>query len=183
VQKPGTSLVLRSPAVGEDGVLPKEFTGDGSSISPPLEWSKAPAGTKSYAVIMHHVAPDMVKWYWVLYNIPADTTSLPKNVQGVGTPGSNSMSRTPGYAPPHSKGPGAKQYTITVYALSAAPKISAVPGDVSRDALLEAMKGLILDSAELNVTYTREVGGDDREPPPRPGEKGQKPKPKRSRDQ
>jgi hypothetical protein len=49
----------------------------------PLEWGGAPDGTKSFAVIMHHVAPDMTKWYWILYNIPADEKSLPKNVKSV----------------------------------------------------------------------------------------------------
>ena len=49
----------------------------------PLEWGGAPDGTKSFAVIMHYVAPDMTKWYWILYNIPADEKSLPKNVKSV----------------------------------------------------------------------------------------------------
>ena len=153
-----TGFVLRSPEVAEGGPLPKEFTGDGEAATLPLEWSGAPAGTRSYAVIMHHMAPDMVKWYWVLYNIPADVTSLPKNVKGVGTLGNNSVNRDPGYATPKSKGPGVKKYTITVYALSAAPKITAAPDEVSRDVLLAAMKDSILASAELNVVYTRDFG-------------------------
>ena len=40
----GGSFVLRSPAVGDGGALPKEFTGDGDGATPPLEWSGAPAG-------------------------------------------------------------------------------------------------------------------------------------------
>jgi hypothetical protein len=34
---------------------------------------------------MHHQAPDQIKWYWIIYHIPAEVTSLPKNVQNVGT--------------------------------------------------------------------------------------------------
>ena len=151
--------MLRSPEVAEGGTLPKEFTGDGRSATLPLEWSGAPAGTRSFAVIMHHIpGPGTTKWYWVLYNIPADVTSLPKNVKGIGTLGNNSVNRDVGYAPPHSKGPGAKKYTYTVYALSAPPKISVPPEEVSRDVLLAAMKDSILASAELNVTYTRDFG-------------------------
>ena len=61
---------------------------------------------------MHHIAPDMTKWYWVLYNIPADVSKLPKNVKGIGTLGNNSVNDELAYAPPHSKGPGAKKYTL-----------------------------------------------------------------------
>jgi len=113
---------------------------------PRCRWSGVvvPAGTRSFAVVMHHVAPDMVKWYWVLYNIPADVTRLPKNVRGIGTLGNNSVNRELAYAPPRSKGPGEKKYTYTVYALSALPKITAPPEDISRDVLLSAMKGLVL---------------------------------------
>jgi phosphatidylethanolamine-binding protein (PEBP) family uncharacterized protein len=86
---------------------------------------------------------------------------LPKNVQGVGTLGNNSVNRRLGYAPPHSKGPGAKTYVLTVYALSAPIQLSVPPAEVNREVLLTAMKDLILDSAELKVTYDRTgaIGG------------------------
>ena len=176
IQKPGNSFVLRSSAVKADGVLPKEYTGDGDSISPPLEWSGAPSETKSYAVIMHHNAPDMLKWYWVLYNIPTDVTNLPKNVKGIGTVGNNSVNNRGGYAPPHSKGPGAKTYILTVYALSAPPKINGSPSEVSRDVLLTAMKDKILASAELDVTYTRSGEVQDGGENPRPGQERRPPR-------
>lgn len=174
------SMVLRSSVVADGGALPVDFTGDGTSATPPLEWSGAPAGTKSYAVIMHHIDPEGVtKWYWTLYNIPADMQSLPRNVQGVGTLGTNSINDRIGYAPPHSKGPGGKTYVLTVYALSAPVSFSVAPSAVNRDVLLAAMKDRILDSAELEVVYTRtgEVGGrgDDRPPPPGDG-RGRPPK-------
>ncbi len=158
-QSPGgarSGFQLKSPVVSESGTLPREYTGDGRGISPPLQWSGAPEGTRSYALIMHHVAPDGIKWYWVLYNIPPDITSLPKDVRNVGVLGNNSINRDPGYAPPHSKGPGAKKYTLTIYALSAPPRITLPAAEVNREVLLGAMKGLVLASAELNVTYTRE---------------------------
>ena len=156
VPKRTGAFALRSPAVANGGALPVEFTGDGASITPPLEWSGAPAGTKRYAVIMHHLDPEgKTKWYWTLYNIPADVGSLPKDVQGVGSLGNNSFNRRVGYAPPHSKGPGAKTYVLTAYALSAPVPMAISPSEVTRDTLLAAMKDLILDSAELKVVYTR----------------------------
>ena len=154
-------FLLKSPDVTNGGTLPKEFTGDGASATLPLEWSGAPAGTRSYAVVMHHIpGPGDVKWYWLLYNIPNDTMRLPKNVKGVGTLGNNSVNGRTEYAPPHSKGPGAKTYIYTVYALSAPVKLDVPPSEVSRDVLLSAMKDLILGSAALSVVYTRSPAPD-----------------------
>jgi formylglycine-generating enzyme required for sulfatase activity/phosphatidylethanolamine-binding protein (PEBP) family uncharacterized protein len=168
------NFILRSSEVTNGGALPAEFTGDGVAATLPLEWSGAPAETKSYALIMHHEAPDQTKWYWILYNIPADIQKLPKNVKGIGTLGNNSVSRRQEYAPPHSKGPGAKTYIYTVYALSAPPQITVAPVAVNRDVLLAAMKDKLLATAELSVTYTRPEGAIDQEErrgpgPDRPG--------------
>lgn len=165
----GGSLVLRSPEVSDGGTLPKEFTGDGESATLPLEWSGAPAGTKSYALVMHHIAPEgEAKWYWTLYNIPAAVTGLPKNVRGIGTLGNNSVNGQTEYAPPHSKGPGAKIYVYTLYALSAPPQISVPPARVDRDTLLNAIKDRTLASAALHVTYSRDgLASNQGEGPPR----------------
>jgi hypothetical protein len=118
---------------------------------------------------MHHIpGPGDVKWYWVLYNIPPDVHSLPKNVKGVGTLGNNSVNGRSGYAPPHSKGPGAKTYVLTVYALSAAPELNVPPEQVDRETLLAAIKDRTLASAELKVVYDR-TGIIDAGAPPGPG--------------
>jgi len=154
---PGTGgFTLSSPAVGADGKLPVEYTCDGNSAAPPLAWTGAPAETKGFAVIMHHVAsPEDVHWYWVLYDIPADVTSLVINSSGIGTAGTNSVNKRMVYAPPCSKGPGDKVYTITVYALSGKPQINVPASEVNREKLLEAIQSITLGSAELKVTYAR----------------------------
>jgi hypothetical protein len=169
-----TGLTLTSPALADGDPLPTEFTGDGQGISPPLQWSNVPANTRSFAVIMHHIpGPGTVKWYWTLWNIPASTTSLPKGVKDVGVTGNNCINPRLEYAPPHSKGPGLKQYTLTLYALDTTLNLSR-PADVNRDALLKAMEGHILATSELHVTYTKPGGGSEgRGPgnePPRRGE-------------
>lgn len=149
------AFALRSPAVATGGQLPQEFTGFGASATLPLEWSGAPAATRSYAVVMHHVDPEgKTKWYWVLYNIPATVQRLPENVKGVGTLGNNSINGRTEYAPPHSKGSGPKTYIYTVYALSAPPQITVPPSQVSRAVLLAAMQDRILATAELRVVYS-----------------------------
>lgn len=177
--KSAAGFVLRSPVFAAGGALPREFTGDGEGVSPPLEWSGAPVGTKCFALVMHHFPHDgeAAKWYWVLYGIPAETKSLPKAAKGVGTCGNNCVNRSLGYAPPHSKGPGVKKYTLTLYALSSPPALKVPAAQVSRDILLAAIKDRTLASAELSFTYDRTdlvgkegakdaPGGDRPAPPP-----------------
>jgi Raf kinase inhibitor-like YbhB/YbcL family protein len=157
------TFTLRSSATINGGRLPVEYTGDGAGVTPPLEWNSPPSGTKAYAVIMHHIDPEgITKWYWTLYNIPADVQSLPRNVRGIGIVGNNSINGRTEYAPPHSKGPGDKTYILTVYALSSPLDISAPADQVTRDVLLASMKNKILASSELQVVYARE--GADPEP-------------------
>jgi gluconolactonase len=151
-----SSFTLSSPEIVEGGTLPVEYTCDGASATLPLTWSGAPAETVSFAVVMHHVAsPDDVHWYWVLYDIPADVTSLAKNSSGIGTLGNNSVNGKTEYAPPCSKGPGEKMYTYTIYALSAQPQNTVPAVQVSRAVLLDVIQDITLASAELQVTYTR----------------------------
>ena len=146
---------LTSPEVSNGGLLPRDYTGDGSGSTLPLAWSGAPAGTQAYALIMHHIDPEGVaKWYWTLYDIPAEVNNLPKNVSGIGKVGTGFRGKV-GYEPPHSQGPGSKTYTLTLYALSSPIRLTCPPAEVNRAVLLEAIKGKVIASSELNVTYTR----------------------------
>ena len=159
-QKPLASFVLRSPVVKDGAELPKEFTGDGAGISPPLEWVGAPAGTKSYAMILHHTdARGENISYWIMYDMPATLKNLPKDAKGVGTLGISSRSRHAGYTPPHSAGPGIRVYVYTLYALSV-PALTMPTGEVGHEALLAAIKNKILASADLSVSYTRDTVDD-----------------------
>lgn len=156
-QSTNSGFTLTSTDVAENGRLPIEFTCDGGGSTLPLSWSSAPAGTESYAVIMHHIAaPEEIHWYWVLYNIPADVTGLPKNVSGIGTLGNNINNGLVEYSPPCSQGPGDKEYIYTVYALSAQPQITVSADEVNRDVVLNAIKDITLASAELNTIYSRQ---------------------------
>jgi hypothetical protein len=146
------ALRVRSPAIGDDRLLPAEFTCDGAGVSPPLEWEAGPGGTKSYALVLWHEAPDQVKSYWVIHGIPAAVTRLPKAARGVGVMGVNDK-RRPDYDPPCSRGPGLKTYQVTVFALAAMPKLPA--GEVNREALLAAIDGFTLAEGTLTFSYDR----------------------------
>ncbi|MFZ2277102.1 MAG: YHYH protein [Prosthecobacter sp.] len=154
-----SGFVLTSPEVSDGGSLPADYTGDGSGATLPLEWKGAPTGTKSYALIMDHLAPgNEMKSYWVIWDIPAKVTNLPKNVKGVGKLGVGFKGEE-GYEPPHSQGPGEKTYVLHVYALSTEPQPKATGrGGVTREDLLAAIDGKILAKADLSVVYSRGGG-------------------------
>ena len=57
----------------------------GDNLSPAVSWKNAPAGTKSFAVLVHD--PDTPTggagwWHWLVVDIPATTTSLPQGAGG-----------------------------------------------------------------------------------------------------
>jgi len=163
------TFFLRSPEVKEGGPLPAEYTGDGHGSTLPLEWTGAPTGTKSYTLVMHHLDPEgKTKWYWILFNIPASTQSLPKNSKNIGTLGSSFRGQL-GYEPPHSKGPGAKTYILSLFALSAPLEVGQFAAKVDYEAIMSAMQGKTLAAADLSVTYTRP--GEAGQTPPAPGQK------------
>ena len=151
---------LKSPAVPNNGgALPIKYTCDGESISPPFTWNEPPEGTKSFALTMHHIPPgdEAEHVYMVLYNLPSTLRSLAENAKDIGTWGQHSMrKKETGYTPPCSGGGGAKIYTATLYALSVPEiKIDAPPGLATKDQLLEAIKGKVLGSTYMDVTYLR----------------------------
>ena len=126
------SMSLTSSEIKEGGTIANEqvfkgFGCTGGNLSPSLSWSGAPSGTKSFAVSIYD--PDAPTgsgwWHWVVFNIPAGTTSLPKdagNVKKKLMPKGAIQSRTDfgadGYGGPCPP-PGDKphHYHFTVYAL------------------------------------------------------------------
>ncbi len=98
-------LTLASKSVDSNGFLQVDCTCDGKRQSPAIAWKNVPAGTQSFAVSLWHTAPDQEKSYWLVYNIPADTTELQQNMRGLGVLGLNDKRRAE-YDPMCSKGPG-----------------------------------------------------------------------------
>ena len=153
---PGTGFALTSSAGAAGGLLPADYTCDGTSSSPPLAWANAPGGTKEFALLMTTVpVTGAVKYNWVLSGIPASASSLARNSSGVGTPGVGSDGPTAAYQAPCSQGPGQKVYTFTLYALSASPALAAAASTVTGDALASAIASVTLASTALDLNYTR----------------------------
>jgi Raf kinase inhibitor-like YbhB/YbcL family protein len=150
--KSNVGFLVSSTAIGRDGRISSDFTCDGESVSPPIEWKGVPTGTQSFAISLWHTAPDQEKSYWLVYNIPASVNRLDKNDKTTGTVGLNDKKKA-FYDPMCSKGPGVKTYHISVYALSSEVKL-AKDSD-NRDALLKAIKGITLAETTLDFVYER----------------------------
>jgi phosphatidylethanolamine-binding protein (PEBP) family uncharacterized protein len=145
-------LKLSSSSVNEQGFVSIDCTCDGKGESPAIAWKDAPAGTKAFAISLWHTAPDQEKSYWLVYNIPANTSELKQNEKTIGQLGLNGK-RKAGYDPMCSKGPGLKEYHITVYALSAEPKLTAE--QATQPALLDAIKDTTLATGTLTYKHER----------------------------
>ena len=152
----GNAFALTSTIAVNLGTLPAEYTCDGPGATIPLAWSNVPAGTSEFAVLMTTLPGDgTTKWNWLLYNIAGSRRSLAKDSYGIGTLGVGSDGPLVAYQPPCSQGTGAKVYTYTVYALSAAPSFTVPASQVTGALLTSAIAGMTLGSASLNLSYTR----------------------------
>ena len=148
-------FTFTSPAFEDGGDLPAVYTCDGAGHSPPLAWGGVPAGTQELALLMTTLALDGLKWNWVLYHLPPDSTGLAEDEHGIGTAGRTSDGPQLAYAPPCSQGPGAKQYTFTLYALSGPVALDVTADRVTGDVLTAALAPLTLDARAMTVSYSR----------------------------
>jgi Raf kinase inhibitor-like YbhB/YbcL family protein len=153
------ALKLESSAIAAGGAIPSKHTCEGDNISPPLAWSGAPKGTKSYVLIVDDpdapdpAAPKMTWVHWVLYNIPAATAGLPENVSklpsGTGE-GINDWQST-GYGGPCPP-IGRHRYFHKLYALDTLLTLNGTP---TKADLEKAMQGHILEQSVLMGTYKK----------------------------
>lgn len=148
---------LTSPDFTEGGAIPPRFTCEGDDTSPVLQWRDAPAGTRSFALIVDDPdAPDpahprMTYVHWVLYDIPATTSSLGHGASGIGSDGVNDWHRT-GYGGPCPP-IGRHRYFFKLYALDTdLPELSRP----TKTQLEQAMQGHILGQAQLVGTYQKQ---------------------------
>ncbi len=153
------ALSLSSSAFAPNGAIPSRYTCDGDDISPDLAWSGTPPGTQSFALIVDDpdapdpAAPKRTYVHWVLYDIPAATSSLREGMTSAHLPagtreGRNDWHRT-GYGGPCPP-IGRHRYFFKLYALDA--RLGDLGGAPKPD-LLRAMEGHVLESAELVGTY------------------------------
>jgi Raf kinase inhibitor-like YbhB/YbcL family protein len=150
-------LKVTSMAFQEGALVPKQYSGDGRDISPPVAWSAAPEGTQSLALICDDPDAPVGTWvHWVLFNIPPTTRELPENVAPEKTlafgerHGRNSWGKI-GYGGP-SPPSGTHRYFFKVYAMDT---LLTLPAGASKEELERAMRGHILAQGQLMGRYKR----------------------------
>ncbi|HKI73347.1 MAG TPA: YbhB/YbcL family Raf kinase inhibitor-like protein [Pseudomonadales bacterium] len=119
-----SDMQLTSSAFSQGGAIPKKHTGEGEDVSPALAWQGAPDGTKAFAVVCHDPDAPLIGGngtygfvHWVLYNIPAGTTSLDE-ADGRFTQGKNDFGNTGYGGPMPPNGHGLHNYFFWVIALN-----------------------------------------------------------------
>lgn len=151
------AFTLSSPAFGDAGFLPAEFTCDGAGISPPLAWTDAPEGTRSFALVAHDPdAPSGDITHWLLFNLPGEAAHLPAGVDGEGVPGTNSEDAIGYLAPTPPPGDPAHRYIFTLYALST--DRLGLDDSARREALENSFEDHLLAQAQLVGLYARASG-------------------------
>lgn len=149
---------LSSPAFANQQTIPDKYTCHGAGVSPPLRWQGTPAGTRSFALILHD--PDAPApggfTHWVLYNLPASLTEIPSGTYteakfplgGLeGDNGRGELGFTPSCPPPGAP----HHYTFTLYAVSV-PSLGLAAG-AAREDVLRALQGKIVAQTQLVGVY------------------------------
>ncbi len=161
------AFTLTSPDIAEGGKIAtaqvfNSFGCTGGNISPALSWRGAPAGTRSFALLMHD--PDAPSgsgwWHWIVYNIPATATSLPagagdphKSLLPAGALQGRTDFGTPGYGGPCPPAGKPHHYHLRLYAL----KVDRldVPADATAAYIGFNVRAQALGEAQLMGVYGR----------------------------
>jgi Raf kinase inhibitor-like YbhB/YbcL family protein len=149
-------MELQSPAFEHHGSIPRKYTCQGEDVNPPLEINAIPAGTKSLVLIVEdpdvprNIRKDGLWVHWVVFNINPKTSQIPEHTSRFAKMGKNTDGKNAyqGPCPPDRE----HRYFFKVYALDTTLDL---PEGASREEVLSAMKGHIIDQAELMGRYEK----------------------------
>jgi Raf kinase inhibitor-like YbhB/YbcL family protein len=174
---PGPPLQLSSSVFTDVGQYPDKYScipgmaggpPDASKmVSPPLSWVNAPAGTKSFVLLLHDPDAHAAKSFddithWLIFNIPGDATSLPEGVKADSTvaPQANNIARSASFFGPCAPPGPVHHYTFELFALDTTLDLQK---GASRDDVQKAMDGHVLTGTVLIGLFHRTAMGG---PPP-----------------
>jgi Raf kinase inhibitor-like YbhB/YbcL family protein len=105
------------------GMLAQRYTCHGAKINPPLNWSGAPPGTKSIALIVDDSsAPITPSIYWLVFDINPGATDIQERSLPTGARQAQNSAGTAAYDAPCPTG-HRHSYRFTVYALRTTLKL------------------------------------------------------------
>ncbi len=154
---PQRTMQIVSPAFQANQQIPAKYTCEGENVNPPLEIRRAPKDAKSVALIVDDPDAPVGAWvHWTVWNIaPPDALEtavvIPENSVPQGAVEGRTNFNEPGYGGPCPPS-GEHRYFFKAYALDVALDL---PPTADKKALLDAMRGHVLDSAELVGRYSR----------------------------
>ncbi|MBX3199752.1 MAG: YbhB/YbcL family Raf kinase inhibitor-like protein [Labilithrix sp.] len=160
------AMALTSSAFTAGGVIPATHSCDGAGTSIPIAWSGGPAGTQSYAVVMRDLTNTNGgnNYHWVLWDIPAATTSLAAGVPKVASPdppggGAKQTNWSFGGEIGYGHmcpivGPSTHEYELVVYAIPAATL--PLDGATGPNAIHARIVAEASDSGSLKGSYTKQ---------------------------
>ncbi|MGA3133464.1 MAG: YbhB/YbcL family Raf kinase inhibitor-like protein [Terracidiphilus sp.] len=152
-----TVFWVRSASFSNGKSIPGRYTCDGADLSPQLQWQTAPAGTKSFALVMDDPDATTDFTHWLVYNIPPDVLALAEggSRQGVMPQGSaegrNDFGRR-GYGGPCPPRGNPHHYFFKVYALDIRLNL---PVGATRKQVDAAMSGHVLAKGQIVGTCQR----------------------------
>jgi Raf kinase inhibitor-like YbhB/YbcL family protein len=130
-------MTVSSASLIRGDIMPSRYTCEGGhAVSPPINWSGAPKGTQSIAIVFDDSdAPITPYVYWIVYDIGPGTSAI---LDGQLPPGARQARGSAGYDRYDAPCPGqpGHDYRITVYALNRTLKL---PNGTS---LLSAWQGI-----------------------------------------
>jgi len=152
-------LLVTSNSFVSGGELDDQYTQNGDNMSPGITWSKGPAGTQSYAVLVEDAGVNRHDpiVHWVIYNLPSTTRALPQNVptdptlENGAAQGKN-VRGTAGYIGPKPPAGQTHPYHFQVFALNT--KLKLDPANADRNAVVAAMKNHVVAQGDLVANYT-----------------------------
>jgi Raf kinase inhibitor-like YbhB/YbcL family protein len=152
------SMQVTSTAFAQGQPISAQYTCTGKNISPALQWSGVPDGSKSLVLIADDPDAPAGTWvHWVLYDLPPATKELPEDlpksqyIPGGGTQGLNDFKHL-GYGGPCPPPGKPHRYFFKLYALDTMLELK--PG-ASKKAVEKAMEKHVLAQGELMGTYKR----------------------------
>jgi len=155
----GGRLLVSSSAFASGDALDDKYTQNGENMSPPLAWSKGPAGTRTYVVLAEDAGVNRRDpvFHWVLYNVPAATTALHQALPTDATLENGAMQglnvrKTSGFLGPKPPAGQTHPYHFEVFALNT--KLDLDPAKTDRNAVLSAMKEHVLAEGDIIANYT-----------------------------
>ncbi len=148
------AIELKSPAFKNNEYIPSRYSCEGENISPALAWSGAPAGTKSFVLIIDDPDAPSGDWvHWLVYDIPADKGSLSEDasLESYGKEGKTSFGNL-GYGGPCPPPGKPHRYFFKLYCLDTMLYLGA---GITKQQLLKAIEGHVLAQGQLMGLYKR----------------------------